>query len=186
MIKKKIGNNGFSYPMPVTLIGAEVEGKANFLTAAWITRVDYRPPMIGVALGTHHTNKGIELHKQFSVNIPSVTMIKTVDYCGIVSGKKIDKSSLYTTFKGELLHAPMIEQCPLAMECRLVKTFPLGADTFYVGEIIGVYTDDSYLTDGNPDVEKIQPIVLTMPDNKYWSIGRKIGTAWNIGQDLKK
>ncbi len=184
MTKKKLGNNGFIYPMPMTLIGSEVNGKANFLAAAWITRVDFKPPRIGVALGKHVTNQGIELHKEFSVNIPSEDLVKKVDYCGIVSGAKVDKSQLFKTFNGELKHAPMIEECPLTMECKLIKIVPFDIDTLYIAEIVGVYSEDKFLKDGNPDIEKLKPFVLSMPDNGYWSIGQRIGTAWSDGKSL--
>ncbi|OGS36752.1 MAG: hypothetical protein A2293_03775 [Elusimicrobia bacterium RIFOXYB2_FULL_49_7] len=186
MEKKKIGNNGFVYPMPMTIISSEMDGKPNFLAAAWVNRVNYKPPLLAVALGTHYTNKGIEKYKEFGVNIPCESMIKATDFCGLVSGKQTDKSKLFTTFKGELRHAPMIEECPLTMECKLIQSVPLGFDNLYIAEVIGVYTEDRYLTNNNPDIAKMLPFVLTMPDNNYWSIGKNLGKAWDIGKEFRK
>jgi flavin reductase (DIM6/NTAB) family NADH-FMN oxidoreductase RutF len=186
MEKIKIGDNGFTFPMAMNLICAEVDGKSSFLAAAWVSRVNYKPPIMCVALGPHHTNKGIEQFKEFSVNIPGIDMIKAVDHCGLVSGKQVDKSSIFTTFKGELEHAPMITDCPLTMECRLIQTVKLGFDNLYLGEIVGVYTEDRYLTNKVPDIEKMAPFTLSMPDNNYWSVGKKLGKAWSIGKDFKK
>lgn len=186
MEKVKIDNNGFVYPMPMTVIGAMVEGKPNYLAAAWICRVNFNPPWIGVALGKrHHTNKGIRGHKEFSVNIPGSDLIKAVDYVGLVSGDKTDKSKIFESFKGQLQNAPMIRHCPLTMECKVVNTVDLPADEFFIGEIVGVYTEERYLTDGKPDLRKIDPFTLTMPDNRYWSVGEVIGKAWAIGKDFK-
>ena len=186
MSKVKIDSNAFTYPMPMTLVGAMVGGKPNFLAVAWVTRVNYKPPMIAVALGKpHHTNPGIRATKAFSVCIPGVDLMEKADYCGIVSGKKTDKAGLFTVFTGEATGAPMIEECRLCMECRLVQTVDLLGDELFIGEIVGAYADASCLTDGKPDVKKIDPFVLTMPDNGYWRVGERVGEAWNAGKKVK-
>jgi flavin reductase (DIM6/NTAB) family NADH-FMN oxidoreductase RutF len=142
--------------------------------------------MMGVALGKgHHTNKGIREHKEFSVNVPSTDLIEAVDYVGLVSGEKVDKSKIFESFYGQLKHAPMIRSCPLTMDCKVVNTVDLPAEEFFIGEIVGVYTEERYLTDGKPDIRKMKPFVLTMPDNAYWSIGEQVGKAWSIGKGFK-
>ena len=186
MDKIKIDNNGRLYPMPMTVVGAMVKGQPNYLAVAWTCRVNSSPPMMGVALGKgHHTNKGIREHKEFSVNVPSTDLIKAVDYVGLVSGEKVDKSKIFESFYGQLKHAPMIRSCPLTMECKVINTVDLPADEFFIGEIVGVYTEERYLTDGKLDVRKMKPFTLTMPDNGYWSMGELLGTAWSIGKDFK-
>jgi flavin reductase (DIM6/NTAB) family NADH-FMN oxidoreductase RutF len=101
MSKIKIDSGAaFLYPMPMVLVGAVVEGRANFMAAAWVARVNYKPPLFLIALGPHHTNKGIEEHKAFSINIPDVSLIEKTDYCGLVSGGKTDKSVLFEVFYG--------------------------------------------------------------------------------------
>jgi flavin reductase (DIM6/NTAB) family NADH-FMN oxidoreductase RutF len=186
MKKIKIDNNVRLYPMPVTVVGAMVNGKPNYLAVAWVCRVNSVPPMIGVALGkSHHTNKGIREHKEFSVNVPSADLIKAVDYVGLVSGEKVDKSKVFESFYGQLKHAPMIRNCPLTMECRVVNTVDLPANEFFIGEIVGVYTEERHVTDGKPDIKKMKPFTLTMPDNGYWSVGELLGKAWGIGKDFK-
>lgn len=183
MAKVKIDKNAFGYPMPVVLVGTEVEGKPNFLTIAWVSRVNYQPPMIGFACGkTHFSNSGFARHKTFSVNIPSEAMVKQADFCGIYSGKQKDKSAVFEVFKGELQGAPMIKGCPVCMECRLVQSVDLGADDFLIGEIVNAYCDESCMTDGKPDLAKIKPFSLSMPDNQYWSVGKPIAKAWAVGK----
>lgn len=184
MQKVRIDNNAFVYPMPMVLVGAVVEGRPNFMAVGWVSRVETRPPLIAVALGAHHTNQGIAEHQAFSVNIPGIELIKAVDYCGLVSGKRVDKSALFEVFSGELEHAPMIQQCPLTMECRLVQSVPLPRHTLFIGEIVAAYCAENYLTDGKPDVKKIQPFTLTMPDNRYWTVGEYAGKAWGIGREF--
>ena len=186
MDKVKLGSNPYLYPMPVALVGARVRGKPNFLTVAFVAIVNYDPAIIAIGLGKdHYTNSGIKRNKTFSVNIPSAQMVKAVDYCGIYSGRKKDKSAIFKIFYGKLKTAPMIEQCPVVMECKLVKTIRLGCDELFLGKIIEIYTEKKYLTQGKPDIKKIQPIVFSMPDNNYWKIGGKLGKAWKIGKNFK-
>jgi flavin reductase (DIM6/NTAB) family NADH-FMN oxidoreductase RutF len=186
MEKIKIDSNAFIYPMPVVLVGATVENRANFMAVAWVSRVNARPPMIGVALGKHHyTNVGIHENRSFSVNIPGMDLIEKVDYCGLVSGKNNDKSQLFDIFYGELPHTPMIRECPICMECRLVNPVDLPTNTLFIGQIIGAYAEERFLSDGKPDVRKMNPFSLTMPDNNYWGVGNAVGKAWSIGKNLK-
>ena len=137
--KVDLGAKGASYPMPVTLVGATVKGKPNFLAAAWFTFAGLNPPKVAVALNkAHYTNQGIKDNKTFSLCIPSEDMVKATDYCGIISGFKADKSSVFDVFYGKLKTAPMITECPSAlnaastklsitahMNCSLEKSYPL-------------------------------------------------------------
>jgi len=187
MDKIKIdSNDAFVYPMPMTLIGAVVDGRPNFLAAAWVSRVNFKPAMMMVALGAHHTNLGIDANGAFSINIPDVSLLEKTDYCGIVSGKKVDKSKLFDVFYGSLAGAPLIRECPLSMACRLNQTVKLPFDTLYIGDVVEVYTEERYLTGGKPDVKKINPFTLTMPDNHYWRVGELAGNAWSAGKKLKE
>ena len=131
-------------------------------------------------------SSGVTDTEEFSVNVPSADMVEITDYTGIVSGRSIDKSGLFEVFYGELKSAPMIKACPIAMECKVVETVSLPTNTFFIGEIVAIYSEEQFLTDGDPDVKKINPFVLTMPDNRYWSIGECIGKAWNAGITLRE
>jgi flavin reductase (DIM6/NTAB) family NADH-FMN oxidoreductase RutF len=183
--KVNIGTNAFVYPMPMTLVGATVEGRANFMAVAWVSRVNRTPPMIGVALNKrHHTPTGIREHGTFSINIPGADLMVQTDYCGLVSGRETDKSGVFEVFYGELKTAPMIEQCPLCLECRWVETVPLPTNHLFIGEIVAAYAVEDCLVDGKPDVGKIRPFVLTMPDNNYWTVGQHAGKAWSVGREF--
>ena len=186
MEKMKIDKSTRVYPMPVVVVGAVVEGRINYLTVAWVCHVNSNPPMIGVALGKgHHTNKGIREHKEFGISIPSVDLIKAVDYVGLMSGAKVDKSKIFESFQGQLQYAPMVRSCPLSAECKVVTTVDLPGSEFFIGEIVGVYTEERWLTDGKPDMKKIKPFLLTMPDSRYREVGEIIGSAWSIGKDFQ-
>jgi flavin reductase (DIM6/NTAB) family NADH-FMN oxidoreductase RutF len=98
----------------------------------------------------------------------------------------VDKSGLFRVFYGELETAPLIEECPLGLECRLYQVVELPANDLFIGEIVAAYADEDCLTDGRPDILKINPLVLTMPDNNYWTVGEQAGQAWQAGKKLKE
>ena len=186
MDKINLGSAIPAYPMPVSLVGAHVDGKPNFLAVAWFTMVSYKPPRIAIALGKgHYTNPGIKENKTFSVCLPSEDMAEITDYCGIVSGKKTDKSEIFDLFYGELNTAPMIRDCPLNMECTLVEIVESSLNEIFIGEIVGTYTEERFLTDGKSDFKKIKPLILSQPDTSYWRLGEPLAKAWSIGKKYK-
>ena len=94
----------------------------------------------------------------------------------------MDKSKLFTLFYGDIKSAPMIEECPLCLECELTNTVEGKSNYFFIGEIKGVFADDACLQDGNIDPVKADYLLLTMPDKHYWSLGEKLGEAWKDGK----
>jgi len=186
MGKKEIRRGPYLFPMPVVLVGAQKGGKTNFMTAAFAGIVNMNPPAIALGLGkTHFTSAGIVEGGVFSVNLPSTSMMKATDYCGLVSGHKVDKSEVFKVFYGKLEKAPMIEECPLTMECKLLHKIDLGVDTAFIGEIVSSYCDDKYMTGEMPDMAKLDPMMFSLGDNSYWNIGKKIGTGWSVGKGYK-
>ena len=187
MDKINLGNIVYVYPMPVALVGANVAGRANFMTAAWLNRVNNNPPLLAVAVNrAHYTNGGIRENQTFSINFPSADLVEQVDFCGLVSGRKTDKSGVFTVFYGELETAPMIDDCPLCLECRLQQIVELPSNDLFIGEIVAGYTEADYLTDEKLDVRKMNPLLLTMPDNQYWTVGEPVAKAWSVGKALKE
>ncbi len=186
MDKIKLDKPAFLYPMPMTIVGASVDGKPNWLAVAWVTPVNYDPLYLGIALGRqHHTNRGIREYGVFSVNIPGTDLLADADYVGMISGTEVDKSELFPVFNGTLEHAPMIVGCPIAFECRVVQTVELPSDDFFIGEVVAAWSEERFLTAGMPDIQKIRPFTLTMPDNRYWSVGPCVGKAWFAGKERK-
>jgi len=186
MDKINLGSTIPAYPMPVSLVGAHVNGKPNFLAVAWFTMASYKPPRIAISLGKgHHTNPGIKENGTFSVCLPSENMVELTDYCGITSGKKTDKSEIFDLFYGELKTAPMISDCPLSMECKLVEIVESSLNEIFIGDIMATYTEERFLTDGKPDFRKMKPLILSQPDTSYWSLGEPVARAWNIGKRYK-
>jgi flavin reductase (DIM6/NTAB) family NADH-FMN oxidoreductase RutF len=174
-------------PMPMTLVGARAAGRPNFMAAAWVTRLNMTPPLIGVSINQRHlTGEGIRETGTFSICLPGPGLVEKADYCGLVSGRKVDKAALFDVFYGELETAPMVRECPLCLEVRLTQTVELPTANFFIGEIVAGWADGDILTDGKPDVERYKPMLLTMPDNRYWSLGDVVADAWSVGKTLKK
>ena len=96
MEKIDIGKNGFIYPMPVALLGTKIGDKANFMTLGWVMRASVNPPLLTVSVNKNHlTNTAIRENKTFSINFPNIDLLEKTDYCGLVSGKRTDKSNLF-------------------------------------------------------------------------------------------
>ena len=112
-------------------------------------------------------------------------MVKVTDYCGIVSGREVDKSDLFNTFYGQIGTAPMIQECPLNFECTLIHTIEAGDNFIFIGEVVSTYANEEVLVDGVPDIGKIDPLVLFGADYHNWKFGSRIAGAYSIGKDSK-
>ena len=184
-MKIDVGPKNCLYPLPTTLVGALVNGKPNYITIAHVGIMDMGSVSLGMSK-IHYTNEGIKENGTFSINIPSVKMVRKTDYCGLVSGKTENKADMFKTFFGKLTSAPLIEECAVNMECELIKTVDFPNHDVFVGKIVNTYCDQSVLIDGSVDVGKLQPILFVMNDRSYWSLGKKIAKAWNVGKELTK
>ena len=183
MNKKTFGPQPLLYPMPAVLVGVNVAGKANFMTVAWCGITAYKPPSLMVGINKErYTLKGIAPKGVFSVNVPSTDQVKLVDYCGIYSGAKKDKSKVFTVFYGALKEAPLIEQCPVNLECRVKHLLDMESHIVVLGEITETYVSETCLTDGKADTKKIDPLAFSFPDGQYWRMGEAVGRAFQIGK----
>jgi flavin reductase (DIM6/NTAB) family NADH-FMN oxidoreductase RutF len=187
-MKKVTGQkNRFCLPGTQTILGSHFEGKVNFMALNRFARVNFDPPMIGVCINISNASHEALLDTgEFSVNVPSVNMVEVTDYVGLVSARRVDKSVSFEVFYGELKAAPMISVCPVNLECKVLKKVELPSNTFFIADIVNIYSEDKYLTEGQPDIKKINPFVVTMPDNRFWAIGECVGRAWDAGRIMRK
>ncbi|MDD5287552.1 MAG: flavin reductase family protein [Dehalococcoidales bacterium] len=189
MTKVQLGPQPSLYPMPVVMVGTNIDGKPNFMTVAWCGIVNGSPPMISIAIGSHnHTQKGIRQNMAFSINIPSTDIVKEADFCGITSGADVDKVSIckFKLFNGKTANAPMIEQCPINMECKVAQIFDWGGVYFIIGRIEETHVSDNCLTRGKLDAGKLKLLAYTRaPSPKYYALNEVIGDAYSIGKSLK-
>ncbi|MFH0803013.1 MAG: flavin reductase family protein [bacterium] len=184
-MKKELGAKNCLYPLPTTLVGALVEGKPNFIAIAHVGILS--PGTISLGINkAHYTNAGILEHKTFSVNFPSLNQIEVTDYCGLVSGRDVNKGRLFDVFYGNLKTAPMARECPLNMGCRLLQTLDFKTHDIFIGEIVETFCDEEALTEDVVDLEKLQPFLFSMHDRSYWTVGEKCGLAWHEGKAMIK
>ena len=175
--KIKMGTLQFLNPKPVVLVGTVIDNKPNFLTVSWTGITSSNPPTMSVSIrNIRYSLKGIQENKTFSVNIPSVKMVKETDYCGSVSGSKYDKvkECEFKIFYGNLDNAPLIEQCPINIECKVFQTIVIGDHSIIIGEIIESYINENCFTKDLPDIKKIDPMcfcTLTTKAMGYYKLG---------------
>jgi flavin reductase (DIM6/NTAB) family NADH-FMN oxidoreductase RutF len=183
--KIDLGPQGFVYPMPMTLVGSDLAGGPTFMALAWMNRVQFTPPRVAVGANKNHsTNAGIREHGEFSVNFPDESMVAVTDWCGLSSARNVDKAAHFDVYRGTLEHAPLVAECPLSLECRVFDVLDLGSHELFVADIVGTWTEERFLTDGKPDIAKMRPFVLTMPDNRYWRVGEHLADAWSVGREF--
>ncbi len=189
MKKVAMGPQTLIYPMPATLVGANVNGKSNFMAVSWCGIANSEPPMISVALRhNRYTLKGVRDKLTFSVNIPSRDLVEETDYCGITSGSKVNKTEVchFKVFYGKLSDAPLIEQCPINLECTVVHILDLGSHALVIGRIEETYVSENCLTEGKPDVNKIEPFAyIPTTIQQYQALGEVVAKAFSIGKELK-
>ncbi len=178
------------YPSLTTLVGADVDGRPNWITIAHVGIMNHAtgemPQYLSIGSNSSHfTNKGIREHGEFSINIPSRSMMAMTDYAGLVSGANVDKSELFEVERGHLAHAPMIAECPLSMELSVAQVVTLGHHEIFIGELVATYVAERCLTDGKPDVAKIDPLLFDFMRIGYWSIGEHCGQPWREGKTVK-
>jgi flavin reductase (DIM6/NTAB) family NADH-FMN oxidoreductase RutF len=167
-------------PFPTMLVGATVHGEPNYSTVGACSVVSRKPVLSISLMNVHYTNIGIKENGYFSVNIPPAELVKQTDYCGIVSGNSIDKSSLFTSFYDEIGQAPMIEECRMNFLCKVIQVMPIFDFDFFLGEIVAVYADENCLTEGKPDPLKIDPMI--MMGSGYYNLNMKVGSAFREGR----
>ena len=190
MSKIPTGPKTLIYPLPIVLVGANVNDKPNFMAVGACGIANAEPPMISVAIRhNRYTDRGIRQNMTFSVNLPSRDMVKETDYCGIVSGAKVNKveACQFRIFYGKLENAPLIEQCPINIECKVAHILDLGSHSLVIGRIVESYTSDNCLTEGKADINKIQPLAwVRQPSLQYYALGEVVAKSHSVGRELKR
>lgn len=186
-MRKDFGNKTIVVPLPVLIIGTYDEnGVPNAMNAAWGTQCDYHKVVL--YLGKHKTTKNLELKKAFTLSFANVENLVVADYLGIESGEninKIEKAGLHVV-KSKFVDAPIIEEFPLTLECKLTEMAIDNGDFRVVGEVINMNADESILDqNGNVDFDKLKPISFDSSLNYYRALGEKVGEAFHSGLKIK-
>ena len=165
--------------------GWDIDFKHNLITVAWAGIVCSNPPMVSVSIRPERYSRGlIESTGEFTVNIPTVDMAEAVDYCGMVSGRDVDKFKAvnFTAKKGSKVAAPIVNECPLALECKVVHSLKLGSHIMYVGEIVAVQAEKS-LIDEKGKFNLTEANILGYAHGGYYGLTECVGT---FGFSVKK
>lgn len=170
---------------PVVIVGAIVNGKANFLTLGNYGGICPRPATVYISANkAHYTNPGIKETGYFTVNIPSKDLVQKTDYIGLVSGKSVDKSEVFSVFYGSVDKAPMVEECPVNIVCKVLQTIDLPTQEIFIAEVVETFVNKDCCEDDKPVLAKINQLLLG--GGAYWELGNKAGDAFKDGKALIK
>jgi flavin reductase (DIM6/NTAB) family NADH-FMN oxidoreductase RutF len=188
-MKRSLGPLALGLPAPVWVIGSYgADGRPNIMTASWCGICCSEPPCAAVSIRkTRQSHTNIMQNRAFTINIPPRQHLVETDYLGIVSGKKVDKFAVagLTAVRSEIVHAPLVEEFPLTLECRVLQVLDLGSHTQFIGEILDVKADGVVLDgNGRPVAWKLSPLISSAGDRAYYSLGEYLGQACQPGTVL--
>ena len=167
-------------PQPCVMIATwDKDHTPDVMMAAWAGQCDYK--QIVVSLSKHKTTQNLEQTGAFTVSFADIRTVAESDYFGLVSGSKVpDKVAKvgFTVTPSPNVDAPIIDQYPLTLECKVVSW----SDGILVGEVVNMCADESILTDGKVDLEKLQPVVFDAASMTYRAVGKVVGKAWGDGK----
>lgn len=185
-MRKNFGSKPWLYPLPVLIVGTYNEdGTADAMNAAWGGLYDADKVVLCLSAG-HKTTSNIKAKKAFTVSFADAVHVVSSDYVGMVSANKeadkMEKAGFHTT-KSEVVDAPVIQELPVALECRFIK---VNEDGNIIGQIVNVSVDESVLgEDGSIDLAKFHPISFDPVHNGYHVLGERVGNAFQDGAALR-
>ncbi len=184
-MRKNFGPKTWMYPLPVLIIGTYDEsGKPNAMNAAWGGIYDTDQVMLCLSHG-HKTYQNIQVKGAFTVSMGTADQAVACDYVGMESGNKVEnkfQKAGFTAVKSEFVDAPIINELPMTLECKLVGETPEG---IVVGQIMNISVDESVLSDGKIDPALLKPITFDPVNNSYRVLGEEAAKAFGAGNALK-
>ena len=177
--KKNIGNVLALYPKPMTVVGAEVEGKVNWLVVGHTGIIGHDRVLVSMSK-SHYTNQGIRKSKKLSINLVSREMLPQADYVGSVSGASVNKSGVFKYHWGEN-GTPVIDASPLTMECNVEDIFETEGFDNFICSIANTYAAPEVLdSEGKLDYTQLNPVLFEFPTYSYIATGEIIGKCLNL------
>ena len=167
-------------PTPVVLLSVAGHGKEkdNIITLAWVGTVCSAPPMLSVAIRpSRHSHRLVDAAREFVVNIPRAGQLEKVDLAGVWSGAEHDKFAElgFTARPAKQVAAPLIEECPINIECVVRHQLALGAHDLYLAEIVATHYDEELL-DSRGRLKTAELDAMAYVDGEYWSLGERLGS----------
>lgn len=184
----KAGN--MVYPLPAVLISCKREGeKPNLFTVAWTGTICTNPAMVYISVRPERYSYSIiEESKEFVINLSNEDIVKAVDFCGVRSGRTVDKfkETGLTPVPAQMVKAPLVEESPVNIECRLKEIVKLGSHDMFIAEVLGVNVDKKYLNEkGKFELGKSKLVAYS--HGEYYGLGNLIGTfGYSVRKDKKK
>ncbi len=192
MSKKELRLHSVVSPTQTVIVSAyDEDGKAQACTLAFYMVSSHVPPCVTIAINAtqkRKTLKGILATKAFVLGFPSVDQVKEADYLGVESGYNADKLNKigYSTTPAKTVHAPVINELLLSIECEVVHTVTVGSHTQITGEVKNILADESILNEKDKVIlEKLNPIIYDEEQFRYLSVGEKVADAFITGANLK-
>ena len=174
------------YPVPAVMVSCQREGeKPNIITVAWAGTLCSTPAMLSISVRKErHSYDIIKETGEFAVNLVSKELVRAADYCGVKSGKDVDKFADMKLTPCTLKHikAPGIEESPVCLSCRVVDIRHLGSHDMFLAEILGVTVDSRYMDEKNK-FHLNQAGLVAYSHGEYFELGKKIGS---FGYSVRK
>ncbi|KPL00708.1 MAG: hypothetical protein AMJ91_03445 [candidate division Zixibacteria bacterium SM23_73_3] len=175
MPKKLLEPQTMLFPLPAVMVSCQKKGeRPNIITLAWVGVVCSEPPMVGIAIRKNRFSFDIiKESKEFVLNVPRGGLLKATDWCGTTSGKEVDKFTecALTPIKGTEVDVPLIEECPVNLECAVKQILDLGSHCLFIGEIVATHVDSEYLNKNDePDVGKMSLFCYCPKAHEYRAV----------------
>lgn len=173
-------------PVPAVMVSVtDKEGKSNIITVAWAGTVCTNPPMVSISVRpSRYSYQILEETGEFVINLTNESLVKACDYCGVVSGRDVDKFAKtgLTPIPMEHVHARGIDESPVNMECKITEKRELGSHTMFIAEVVGVTVDDRYMDEtGKFHINESGLVMYS--HGEYFALGKKLG---KFGYSVKK
>jgi flavin reductase (DIM6/NTAB) family NADH-FMN oxidoreductase RutF len=180
-MKRLIQKGTCLFPTPTAMVSCAGRNTApNIITIAWVGVVCSEPPIVSVSIRPgRHSHGLIRESGEFVINIPREEQLRKLDFCGVASGRDVDKFAELglTPVPGTEVKAPFIKEGPVNLECRVMEVKSLGTHDLFLAEIVAVHMDEEIMNDkGKVDIAKLRPIAYCPQASQYWSLKEAIGT----------
>ncbi len=186
MAKQEWKPGNMLYPLPAVMVSvADAEGHYNIITVAWAGTVCTNPPMLSISVRPErYSYHMIKETGEFVVNLTTESLAYATDYCGVRSGRDVDKfqEMKLTPEAASKVKAPLIKESPVNIECKVKQVLELGSHHMFVAEVVGVHVDEIYMNEKNKfELSKAKPMVYS--HGEYYGIGKLLGT---FGYSVRK
>ena len=172
-------------PMPPVMVSCGTHEESNIITIAWTGIINSHPPMTYISVRpSRHSYGIIKESGEFAINLTPASLVKEADYCGIYTGKKVDKFAKcgFTKQEATAIGCPIIAECPLTLECKVKEIVPLGSHDMFIAEIVAIDVAEDLLDEGGKlCLDKIP--LAAFAHGEYFEIGKKLGS---FGFSVKK